>query len=129
MMDLGTRGSPDEGRPDYPVIMSGWRMSFDQPWLSVIFDHPLLWFVQEAAVASLRNYSEANSRSSHDNAKLAESSAVEVSKNFFRRVLLNPFNHKYMPNKTAMDLDVGDTGAVGVRGIDIGVLLRFNCDF
>ena len=109
--------------------MSGWRMSFDQPWLSFIFDRPLLWFVEEAAVASLRNYSDASSHSSVDNAKLAESSAVEVSTSFFRRVLFDPFNHTYMPRKTAIDLDVGDTGAIGVRGIDIGVLLRFNSQF
>jgi hypothetical protein len=52
IMDLSTYGPLDEGRPDYPVIMRGWRLSFDQPWLSFIFDHPVLWFVEEAAVAS-----------------------------------------------------------------------------
>jgi hypothetical protein len=129
MMDLSTRGSLDEGQPDYPVIMRGWRMNFDQPWLSFIFDHPLLWFVEEAAVASLRNYSDANSHSSLDGKKLVENSAADVSKDFFRRVLLDPFNHTYMPKKTAIDLDVGDTGAIGVRGIDAGVILRFNSQF
>ena len=129
MMDLSTRGSLHEGRPDYPVIMRGWRMNFDQPWLSFIFDHPLLWFVEEAAVASLRNYSDANSHTSLDGKKLVENSAADVSKDFFRRVLLNPFNHTYMPKKTAIDLDVGDTGAIGVRGIDAGVILRFNAQF
>ena len=64
MMDLSTRGSLDEGRPNYPIIMRGWRINFDQPWLSFIFDRPLLWFVEEAAVASLRNYSDANSHTS-----------------------------------------------------------------
>ncbi len=131
MMDLSARGSlHDDGRPDYPVIMRGWRMSFDQPWLSFIFDHPLLWFVEEAAVASLRNYSDANS--SHtlvDGKKLVENSAADVSKDFFRRVLLNPFNHTYMPKKTAIDLDVGDTGASVVRGVDAGVVVRFNAQF
>jgi hypothetical protein len=129
MMDLSARGSLQGGEPDYPVIMRGWRMNFDQPWLSFIFDHPLLWFVEEAAVASLRNYSDANSRISLDGKKLAENSAADVSKDFFRRVLLNPFNHTYMPKKTAIDLDVGDTGAIGVRGIDAGVILRFNSQF
>jgi hypothetical protein len=57
MLDLSTYAPLDEGRPDYPVIMRGWRLSFDQPWLSFIFDHPVLWFVEEAAVASLRNFS------------------------------------------------------------------------
>jgi len=127
MMDLSTRGS--QGPPDYPVIMRGWRMNFDQPWLSFVFDHPLLWFVEEAAVASLRNYSDANSHTSLDAKKLVENSAADVSKDFFRRVLLNPFNHTYMPKKTAIDLDVGDTGALGVRGIDAGVILRFNSQF
>jgi hypothetical protein len=46
-----------------------------------------------------------------------------------RTVLLNPFNHRFMPKKTAIDLDVGDTGAIGVRGIDTGVVLRFNAQF
>jgi hypothetical protein len=125
MMDL-SRSSLHEEQPDYPVIMRGWRMNFDQPWLSFIFDHPLLWFVEEAAVASLRNYSDANSQTSLDTKKLVENSAADVSKDFFRRVLLNPFNHTYMPKKTAIDLDVGGTGALGVRGIDAGVILRFN---
>ena len=129
MMDLSTRRSLDEGRPDYPSIMRGWRMNFDQPWLSFIFDHPVLWFVEEAAVASLRNYSDANSHTSLDGKKLVENSAADVSKDFFRRVLLNPFNHTYMPKKTAIDLDVGDTGALGARGIDVGVILRFNARF
>ena len=129
MMDLSSRASLHEGGPDYPVIMRSWRMNFDQPWLSFIFDHPLLWFVEEAAVASLRNYSEANSYTSHDGKKLVENSATDVSKDFFRRVLLNPFNHTYMPTKTAIDLDVGDTGAIGVRSIDAGVILRFNAQF
>ena len=129
MMDLSTRGSLHEGQPDYSVIMRGWRMSFDQPLLSFIFDHPLLWFVEEAAVASLRNYSDANSHASLDGKKLVENSAADVSKDFFRRVLLNPFNNTYMPKKTAIDLDVGDTGALGVRGIDAGVILRFNSQF
>ena len=129
MMDLSTRGSLHDGRPDYPVIMSGWRMNFDQPWLSFIFDHPLLWFLEEAAVASLRNYSDADSYTSRDGKKLVENSAADVSKDFFRRVLLNPFNHAYMPKKTAIDLDVGDTGAIGVRGVDAGVILRFNSQF
>jgi hypothetical protein len=92
MMDLSTRRSFHEERPDYPVIMRGWRMNFDQPWLSLIFDHPLLWFVEEAAVASLRNYSDANSHTSLDGKALVENSAADVSKDFFRRVLLNPFN-------------------------------------
>ena len=104
-------------------------MNFDQPWLSFIFDHPMLWFVEEAAVASLRNYSDANAHTSLDGKKLVENSAADVSKDFFRRVLLNPFNHTYMPKKTAIDLDVGDTGALGVRGIDAGVILRFNAQF
>ena len=129
MMDLSTRGYLPEGRPDYPVIMRGWRMSFDQPLLSFIFDHPVLWFVEEAAVASLRNYSDANSHTTLDGKKLVENSAADVSKDFFRRVLLNPFNQTYMPKKTAIDLDVGDTGAIGVRGIDAGVVLRFNAQF
>jgi hypothetical protein len=129
MMDVSTYGSLDEGRPDYPVIMKGWRLSFDRPWLSFIFDHPVLWFVEEAAVASLKNYSDANSGTSLDGKKLVEDSAVDVSKDFFRRVLLNPFNRTYMPKKTAIDLDVGDTGAMAVRGVDVGVLLRFNCQF
>jgi len=129
MMDLSTRSSLPEGGPDYPVIMRGWRMSFDQPWLSFIFDHPLLWFVEESAVASLRNYSDASSHTSLDGKKLVENSATDVSKDFFRRVLLNPFNHTYMPKKTAIDLDVGDTGAMVVRGIDAGVILRFNAQF
>ena len=129
MMDLSTRRSLQEDRPDYPVIMSGWRMSFDQPWLSFVFDHPVLWFVEEAAVASLRNYSDANSHTSVGVQKLVENSAADVSKDFFRRVLFNPFNHKYMPKKTAIDLDVGDTGALGVRGVDAGVILRFNAKF
>ena len=129
MLDLSTRGALDQGRPDYPVIMRGWRVSFDQPWLSFIFDHPVLWFVEEAAVASLRNYSDSNSRTSVDGKKLVENSAADVSKDFFRRVLLNPFNQTYMPKKTAIDLDVGDTGALGVRGIDAGVILRFNAKF
>ena len=90
MLDLSTRGALDQGRPDYPVIMRGWRVSFDQPWLSFIFDHPVLWFVEEAAVASLRNYSDSNSRTSVDGKKLVENSAADVSKDFFRRVLLNP---------------------------------------
>ena len=128
MMVLSTR-SPQEGRPDYPLIMNGWRMSFDQPWLSFIFDHPVLWFVEEAAVASLRNYSDANSHSSVDSTKLVESSAADVSKDFFRRVLLNPINHTYMPKKTALDLDVGDTGAIGIHSTDVGVVLRFNSQF
>jgi|SRR5579862_654894 len=129
MMDLSTHGSLDEGRPDYPVIMRGWRLSFDQQWLSFIFDHPVLWFVEEAAVAALRNYSDANSHTLLDGKKVVENSGADVSKDFFRRVLLNPFNHAYMPKKTAIDLDVGDTGAIGVRGIDAGVILRFNCQF
>jgi len=129
MMDLSRRGSLYEERPDYPVIMSGWRMNFDQPLLSFIFDHPVLWFVEEAAVASLRNYSDANSHTLLDGKKLVENSATDVSKDFFRRVLLNPFNRTYMPKKTAIDLDVGDTGAIGVRGIDTGVVLRFNAQF
>ena len=129
MMDLGTYGPLDEGRPDYPVVMRGWRLSFDQPWLSFIFDHPVLWFVEEAAVASLRNYSDASSDTSVDGTKLVEDSAVDVSKDFFRRVLLNPFNRTYMPKKTAIDLDVGDTGSIAVRGVDVGVILRFNCQF
>jgi hypothetical protein len=134
MMDLGTRSSLVDlstpgSRPDYPVIMRGWRLNFDQPWLSFIFDHPVLWFVEEAAIASLRNYSDANSHTSLDGKKLVENSAADVSKDFFRRVLLNPFNHKYMPTKTAIDLDVGDTGAIGVRGVDAGVILRFNSQF
>ena len=129
MMDLSARRSRHEERPDYPVIMRGWRMNFDQPWLSFIFDHPLLWFVEEAAVASLRNYSDADSHASLDGKKLVEHSAADVSKDFFRRVLLNPFNHTYMPKKTAIDLDVGDTGAIGTRGIDAGVILRFNAQF
>jgi hypothetical protein len=129
MIDLSTRRSLHEERPDYPVIMSGWRMNFDQPWLSFIFDHPVLWFVEEAAVASLKNYSDANSHALLDGKKLVENSATDVSKDFFRRVLLNPFNRTYMPKKTAIDLDVGDTGAIGVRGIDAGVILRFNAQF
>jgi hypothetical protein len=129
MMDRSARGSLHEGRPDYPVIMRAWRMNFDQPLLSFIFDHPVLWFVEEAAVASLRNYSDANSHTSLDGKKLVQDSAADVSKDFFRRVLLNPFNHAYMPKKTAIDLDVGDTGATGVRGIDAGVILRFNAEF
>ena len=129
MMDVSTRGSLHEGQPDYPVIMRGWRMNFDQPLLSFIFDHPVLWFVEEAAVASLRNYSDADSHTSLDGKKLVESSAADVSKDFFRRVLLNPFNRTYMPKKTAIDLDVGDTGATGVRGIDAGVIVRFNAQF
>jgi hypothetical protein len=129
IMDISPNNSLHEGRPDYPVIMRGWRMNFDQPWLSVIFDHPVLWFVEEAAVASLRNYSDANLHTSADGKKLVESSAADVSKDFFRRVLLNPFNHRFMPKKTAIDLDVGDTGAIGVRGIDTGVVLRFNAQF
>lgn len=134
MMDLSTRGSlmdpsTRDSRPDYPVIMRGWRMNVDQPWLSFIFDHPLLWFLEEAAVASLRNYSDANSATSLDGKKMVENSAADVSKDFFRRVLLNPFNHAYMPTKTAIDLDVGDTGAVGVRGLDAGVVLRFNFQY
>ena len=129
MMDLSTRGSLNEERPDYPLIMRTWRMNFDQPLLSFIFDHPVLWFVEEAAVASLRNYSDANSHTSLDGKKLVENSGADVSKDFFRRVLLNPFNHTYMPKKTAIDLDVGDTGAIGVRGIDAGVILRFNSQF
>lgn len=129
MMDLSTRGSLHEERPDYPLIMSGWRMSFDQPWLSFVFDHPLLWFVEEAAVASLRNYSDANSHSSLDSTKLVESSAADVSKDFFRRVLLNPFNHTYMPKKTAIDLDVGDTGAIGIHSTNVGIMLRFKSQF
>jgi hypothetical protein len=129
MMDLSTYGPLDEGRPDYPVIMKGWRLSFDQPWLSFIFDHPVLWFVEEAAVASLRNYSDASSDTAVDGKKLVEDSAVDVSKDFFRRVLLNPFNRTYMPKKTAIDLDVGDTGSIAVRGVDVGVILRFNCQF
>jgi hypothetical protein len=60
---------------------------------------------------------------------LVEDSAVDVSKDFFRRVLLNPFNRTYMPKKTAIDLDVGDTGSIAVRGVDVGVILRFNCQF
>ena len=127
MMDLSSRRSLHDGRPDYPAIMSGWRMNFDQPWLSFIFDHALLWFVEEAAVASLRNYSDAHTVL--DRKKSVENSAADVSKDFFRRVLLNPFNHTYMPKKTAIDLDVGDTGAIGVRGIDAGVILRFNSQF
>jgi len=129
MMDLSTRGSLPEGPPDYPFIMRGWRMNFDQPLLSFIFDHPVLWFVEEAAVASLRNYSDASSHTPLDGKTLVENSAADVSKDFFRRVLLNPFNHTYMPKKTAIDLDVGDTGAVGVRSIDAGVVLRFNAQF
>ena len=129
MMDLSTRGSLPEGQPDYPVIMRGWRVNFDHPLLSFIFDHPLLWFVEEAAVASLRNYSDANSHTSLDSKKLVENSAADVGKDFFRRVLLNPFNHTYMPKKTAIDLDVGNTGATGVRGIDTGVVLRFTAQF
>ena len=129
MMDLSERNSLQEERPDYPVIMSGWQMNFDQPLLSSIFDHHVLWFVGRAAVASLRNYSEANSHTGLDGSKLVENSAADVSKDFFRRVLLNPFNHKYMPRKTAIDIDVGDTGAIGVRGPDVGVLLRFNSHF
>lgn len=129
MMDLSARGSLQEGRPDYPVVMRGWRMNFDHPLLSFIFDHPVLWFVEEAAVASLRNYSDADSHTALDGKKLVENSAADMSKDFFRRVLLNPFNHRYMPKKTAIDLDVGDTGAMGVRGIDAGVILRFNSQF
>jgi hypothetical protein len=129
MMDLSTRRSLHEERPDYPVIMRGWRMNFDQPWLSFIFDRPLLWFVEEAAVASLRNYSDANAHTSLDGKALVQNSAADVSKDFFRRVLLNPFNRAYMPKKTAIDLDVGDTGAIGGRGIDAGVIIRFNCQF
>jgi hypothetical protein len=129
MMALSTRGSLPQGGPDYPAIMRGWRMTFDHPWLSFIFDHPVLWFVEEAAVASLRNYSDANSQTTLDGKKLVENSATDVSKDFFRRVLLNPFNHTYMPTKTAIDLDVGDTGAPVVRGIDAGVVLRFNAQF
>jgi hypothetical protein len=129
MMDLSARGSLDEGRPNYPVIMRGWRINFGQPWLSFIFDHRLLWFVEDAAVASLRNYSDANSLTSLDAKKSLENTAADVSKDFFRRVLLNPFNHQYMPKKTAIDLDVGDTGGIGVRGIDAGVILRFNAEF
>jgi hypothetical protein len=129
MMDLSARCSLQEGGPDYPVIMRGWRMNFDQPWLSFIFDRPLLWFVEEAAVASLRNYSDATSHPAVDGKKLVENSATDVSKDFFRRVLLDPFNQTFMPKKTAIDLDVGDTGATGVRGIDAGVLLRFNSQF
>jgi hypothetical protein len=129
MMDLNTRHSLNEERPDYPVILNGWRMNFDQPLLSFIFDHPVLWFVEEAAVASLRNYSDANSHTLLDGKKLVENSTADVSKDFFRRVLLNPFNRTYMPKKTAIDLDVGDTGAIGARGIDTGVVLRFNAQF
>ena len=129
MMNLSTHGSPDEGRPDYPVIMRGWRLSPDEPWLSFIFDHPVLWFIEAAAVASLRNYSDANSHAALDSTKLVENSAADVSKDFFRRVLLDPFNHTYMPKKTALDIDVGDTGAIDVRSTDIGVILRFNCQF
>jgi hypothetical protein len=129
MMDISTRSSLHEGGPDYPVIMRGWRMSFDQAFLSFIFDRPVLWFVEEAAVASLRNYSDANSHTSLEGKKLVENTAADVSKDFFRRVLLNPFNQTYMPKKTAIDLDVGDTGAIGVRGIDTGVVLRFNAEF
>jgi hypothetical protein len=129
MIYLSTYGPLDEGRPNYPVIMRGRRLSFDQPWLSFIFDHPVLWFVEEAAVASLRNYSDVNSHTSLDGKTLVENSAADMSKDFFRRVLLNPFNHTYMPKKTAIDLDVGDTGAIGVRGIDAGVMLRFNAQF
>jgi hypothetical protein len=129
MMDLSTRRSLEEGQPDYPVIMRGWRINFDQPVLSFIFDHPLLWFVEEAAVASLKNYSDANSHNLLDGKKLVENSGADVSKDFFRRVLLNPFNHTYMPKKTAIDVDVGDTGAIGVRSIDAGVILRFNAQF
>src|SRR5258707_9554593 len=69
MMDLSTRGSLEEGRPDYPVIMRGWRINIDQPSLSAIFDRPLLWFLEEAAVASLRNYSDASSHTSLDGKK------------------------------------------------------------
>ena len=129
MMDLSARAPLHQEQPDYPVIMRGWRVNFDQPWLSLIFDHPVLWFVEEAAVASLRNYSDANSHASVDARKLVENSAADVSKDFFRRVLLNPFNRTYMPKKTAIDLDVGDTGALGARGIDAGVILRFNSQF
>jgi hypothetical protein len=129
MMDLSTRRSRHEERPDYPVIMRGWRMNFEQPWLSFIFDHPLLWFVEEAAIASLRNYSDANSHTSLDAKALVENTASDMGKDFFRRVLLNPFNHTFMPKKTAIDLDVGDTGAIGVRDIDVGVILRFNAQF
>ena len=129
MMDLSMSGSLDEGRPDYPVMMRSWRLSFGQAWLSFIFDHPVLWFVEEAAVASLRNYSDANSHTSIDGKKLAENSAADVSEDFFRRVFLDRFNHSYMPKKTTVDLDVGDTGAIGVRGVDAGVILRFNSQF
>ena len=129
MMDVSTRGSLPVGGPDYPGIMNGWRMNFDQPWLSFIFDHPLLWFVEEAAVASLRNYSDANSHTSPDGKKLVENSAADVGKDFFRRVLLNPFNQSYMPKKTNIDLDVGHSDAIAVRGVNAGVMLRFNCQF
>ncbi len=125
MMNLSPHSS-SERRPDYPVMMRGLRINFDDPWLSLIFDHPFLWFVEEAAVASLRNYSDANSNTTLEGKKLVHSSAADVSKDFFRRVLLDPFNHTYMPKKTAIDLDVG---ALGSRGANGGVMLRFTSQF
>src|SRR3989338_574356 len=116
------RLAEQDERPNYPRLLSGWRINFDSMWLGAVFDHPLLYFLKTAAVESMRNYSESRA-GMVDGKKVAVISASDVGKDYLRRILLEPLNARYMPENMSLIFDVKTGG--GNVGVVLGLKYRF----